>query len=212
MSEDSLYHHGVKGQKWGVRRFQNVDGTLTAKGKKHYGVSDDFDGRILSKKTKFYRITNNKEDTTYGGQKYLSTNKADHKAWQKYIGDAYAERGYETYNVKYMPVKDLKIAKAEKVGELLTKEFMKDPKIANQVIEDTKSAQRKLGYSSDNTDDLLSLNFAMQTKSGQMFINRLLELGYDGIEDAHGRNTSKDPVIVFNPEQNLQKKSTTRYK
>ena len=33
-TEDSLAHHGVKGQKWGVRRFQNSDGTLTAAGKK----------------------------------------------------------------------------------------------------------------------------------------------------------------------------------
>lgn len=33
---NELYHHGVKGQKWGVRRYQNVDGTLTAKGKKRY--------------------------------------------------------------------------------------------------------------------------------------------------------------------------------
>lgn len=31
-----LSHHGIKGQKWGVRRFQNSDGTLTAKGKKRY--------------------------------------------------------------------------------------------------------------------------------------------------------------------------------
>lgn len=30
-----LYHHGVKGMKWGVRRYQNEDGTLTAKGKQH---------------------------------------------------------------------------------------------------------------------------------------------------------------------------------
>ena len=28
-----LYHHGIKGQKWGVRRFQNPDGTLTEAGK-----------------------------------------------------------------------------------------------------------------------------------------------------------------------------------
>ena len=27
-------HHGIKGQKWGVRRFQNRDGTRTAAGKK----------------------------------------------------------------------------------------------------------------------------------------------------------------------------------
>ncbi len=30
-----LMHHGIKGQKWGVRRFQNPDGTLTPAGKKH---------------------------------------------------------------------------------------------------------------------------------------------------------------------------------
>ena len=30
---NELYHHGIKGQKWGVRRYQNKDGSLTAAGK-----------------------------------------------------------------------------------------------------------------------------------------------------------------------------------
>ncbi len=34
---DSLSHHGIKGQKWGVRRFQNADGSLTDEGYRHYG-------------------------------------------------------------------------------------------------------------------------------------------------------------------------------
>ena len=32
--KNELYHHGVKGQKWGVRRYQNADGSLTDNGKK----------------------------------------------------------------------------------------------------------------------------------------------------------------------------------
>lgn len=34
--KDELYHHGIKGQKWGVRRFQYADGSLTSAGQKRY--------------------------------------------------------------------------------------------------------------------------------------------------------------------------------
>lgn len=37
-TSDHLEHHGILGQKWGVRRFQNPDGSLTAEGKKRYGL------------------------------------------------------------------------------------------------------------------------------------------------------------------------------
>lgn len=37
---DELYHFGVKGQRWGIRRYQNPDGSLTELGKKHYARQD----------------------------------------------------------------------------------------------------------------------------------------------------------------------------
>ena len=36
MSSIYLQHHGIKGMKWGIRRYQNADGTLTEEGKKKY--------------------------------------------------------------------------------------------------------------------------------------------------------------------------------
>ena len=41
---NELQHHGIKGMKWGRRRYQNADGSLTAAGKKRYGYGEsDYD-------------------------------------------------------------------------------------------------------------------------------------------------------------------------
>ena len=38
---NELYHHGIKGQKWGQRNYQNKDGSLTAAGQARYLVGGD---------------------------------------------------------------------------------------------------------------------------------------------------------------------------
>lgn len=49
---DDLEHSGVKGQKWGIRRYQNPDGSLTELGRKRYGYNaiDKKDAKIARKK------------------------------------------------------------------------------------------------------------------------------------------------------------------
>lgn len=47
--EQELTHHGIKGQKWGIRRFQNESGTLKAAGKRRY--KNDSDAQNAGKST-----------------------------------------------------------------------------------------------------------------------------------------------------------------
>ena len=58
---DELYHYGVKGQKWGIRRYQNPDGSLTDEGYARYGV-DPNSGEMSSEGKQLYDEDQRKHD------------------------------------------------------------------------------------------------------------------------------------------------------
>ena len=125
-----LAHHGVKGQRWGVRRFQNPDGSLTEKGKRRMktlqGKSDKFDAKKakLNSPKNMVRLSQYKslsadrhaaanqhkadEDFYRNKASYALTNhgskvatkKAD-KAHTKYVQEAKKAAEYDDYITKH---------------------------------------------------------------------------------------------------------------
>lgn len=72
-----LYHYGIKGQKWGIRRFQNEDGSVTEAGKKRYNASKlgselNKSDRKLAKFTSQKEILNIKRQKLYNKEKDLA--------------------------------------------------------------------------------------------------------------------------------------------
>lgn len=65
MENNSLYHHGTKGMKWGVRRYQNKDGSLTSAGKKRYANKDKEKPKELTPEEKKAKVVSDRSAKTF---------------------------------------------------------------------------------------------------------------------------------------------------
>ena len=192
---DELYHYGVKGMKWGVRRYENRNGEL-----------------ILPKGTVVKRVSTSKEDPIYDNKKYVSINQKDHSKLEAYLGKAYIDRNMTTWNQTYKTTKDLRVMSSTQQGKLFVDMMLKDKRFKEQALKDIEYSDRSLHQKSvDDPAENISRNLAMQTETGKAFMKKVLENNYDAVVDTHGTNLSKDPLIVLNPDINLSRSSEPEY-
>ena len=125
---NELYHHGVKGQKWGVRRYQNPDGTLTPEGKRKYYNDDG--------------------SQTRAGVVALNNHKInfhDNREMQKKFHDSKEKKENEFSNSEYL-LTSSKASKGEQYIKQLEKELV-DRKVTS-FIEDSKGNTNVKGKTS----------------------------------------------------------------
>ena len=121
---NTLAHHGIKGQKWGVRRFQNPDGTLTEEGKRHIAKS----GTYMNPNLRQRRVPIANRDHVRGNyidewnrnhdkmyiRPHVPNDDAQKKLWDKY------KDKYASATLKDLKMKDTKAAR-KSVQEFFSK-------------------------------------------------------------------------------------------
>lgn len=220
MNNDFLSHHGIVGQKWGVRRYQNPDGSLTDAGKKRYGAT------TLSSDVVYRRITDDPNARVTQGA-FVSYQPKDVEAFRGIFGmqnvqkmsikntasDRWQPRNKDgqVYELSFK-ANDLTIPSKE--GRINTfKEFIRDKKNLADVQNEIAAQGRikKLNISDKNIDKAyLYFNECLGRPADENPVNKkyfdfMISKGYDAIVDENDVRMSKTvranaPLIIINPD------------
>lgn len=126
-TEDELYHYGIRGQKWGVRRFQNPDGTLTTEGKARYSTDKEMKSAVR------------KEVKSDNKRAYELGKKATVDSHAAYIASRKALKAQVKYDKKPKNRKLDKLEAKQRTAERLKEQAKKSRKTAEEHIRELMS-------------------------------------------------------------------------
>lgn len=207
-SSDELYHHGIKGQKWGIRRFQNEDGSLTAEGRERLGYGDRAGRREINREAKRNLRAANKESNSKFNKEYGRIGKYfSNEGYNKWLADRM--QNYDAYyKTRELTAKNDRQRASMNAAQYNAKSFA-----------DYYTKKSKRDYSQRMVANLLVdtdlMNMSIQRASGRhttfgkTYLDQMLTGGLGGIVlDSIYKSTGKDySSAVSNKINNKVKKA-----
>lgn len=230
MNNTYLSHHGILGMKWGIRRYQNKDGSLTKEGRQRLGLDkydrDHNSDTVLKKGTKVSRVVSTDRYEDFKNPDFGGSDKAA----KKYLDDTFAKEA--KLERKYISVDGVKNSGRANGKEFYTSWFTDEgfePELAYVHMYELKNDARVASgkkvmdalvdeVGSQTITELLKENrsiktLAMKYTEDQDLFNkvneRFIKKGYDAIEDINDLDTDM-PVVMFNSSKNLGKPISTQ--
>lgn len=227
-ANDHLEHHGILGQKWGVRRFQNPDGSYTAAGRKRYGINYKPKSLFKDNNSKSYRsittmVLDNAIDKTFKNRNrsqsdkdyYDRTKDSGYKDVAKRVAATAAVSNLNPISIAatladitvgqaIASVKTKKIEKANSAGEV-------DPKTGFHMKEDREYSRK---------EDMRAVNpgfknFNDNTKNNCMLCTMTYDLRKRGYAVSANKTTSgymENDLARWYPDAKVNKVNNTNEK
>lgn len=230
--ENDLYHFGVKGMKWGIRRDRNKGGSSTSSPKRYNEgavkgkeYTDYGDGRITIKKgTNLQRLIGPDTKQDIAGATYASFTKYDNNSYIRHIaGKGFLGGGRDT-KLTLKATTDLKSPSTEEAGKLFFQLLKDNPKVREDYgnsflgmrYKDKELDALAKGSNKEKTIEeykLANSTFGLySTKSTQDAFYKVVEdKGYNMLRDENDISAgySKAPVILLDGSKSVTIESRT---